>query len=266
MDRSFLSSTGVIEASREFVCIRTATYEDAEEAEFLRSMIFGGAEDLRNFGFCILSPDASKAIRVSNRGPNFVYSDASELAEDLRRIAKKNTAKPSKKSKLESPKLPQMKSFRLGLNVASCDGLPLVALVGENQKDLEQMTDMLTEVIWDDELMGKFIYASTLETRDLSVISGAKSKSGILLIDPNEYGTEGRLLEAIELDISTEDLKAKLLKAADRFKRDVKSHGLHVRNGRRAGETWETEVPVPDRRRSRDNDRSSNRQRRNRSR
>ncbi len=60
MDRSLLSHADVIKASRSFVCIRTATYEDQEEANFQKEIFFGGEGDLRNFGYAILSPEYSR--------------------------------------------------------------------------------------------------------------------------------------------------------------------------------------------------------------
>ena len=87
MDRSFLSDTAVIEAARNFVCVRIATYEDEDEADFVRSRLMGGAEDLRNFGFALASPDFEVILRRSERGPNFVYRDATAMAEELNRVA-----------------------------------------------------------------------------------------------------------------------------------------------------------------------------------
>jgi hypothetical protein len=55
MDRSFLSSDKLIKATRDFVCIRTATYEDKQEAAFLKWAFVGSTGgELRNFGYCIL--------------------------------------------------------------------------------------------------------------------------------------------------------------------------------------------------------------------
>ena len=152
-----------------------------------------------------------------------------------------------------------MKSFRLGLNVASCDGLPCVAIVGEDQEDLEQISKQLGQVIWEEELIGKFIFASTIDSGDLKDVEGARSQTGILVIKPDEFGTKGKLIEAIASDVSADELKAKLLAAADGFERHTKEHGTHVRNGRRIGKSWETEVPVPERRSgaSRDGDRGN---------
>ena len=148
MDGSLLSDAGVIEASRSFVCIRTATYEDREEADFQKATFFGGEGDLRNFGYAILAPDGKRKLKRSRRGPNFVYRDAKDMAADLRRLAEpyRKSANANKKSTA----LPAMKSVRLGLNVASCDGLPSVIVVGHDQRELDQLHKQLSDVIWDD--------------------------------------------------------------------------------------------------------------------
>ena len=68
MDGSFLTTEEVIEASRNFVCIRCATYEDAEEAEFLR-WVFTRRDSLENTVFCMLSPDGKEKLIRADRGP-----------------------------------------------------------------------------------------------------------------------------------------------------------------------------------------------------
>ena len=245
MDRSFLSDAGVIKASRDFVCIRTATYEDKQEAKFLKKTLFGGGDDLRNFGFSILSPDASRKLKQSNRGPNFAYQDAGQMGADLRRIAKQYSQQ--KDDAIHG--LPQMKNVRLGLNVASCDGLPCIVVHGKDNAEVDRLAKKLDQVIWDDDLMGKFIYASTSNRVDLKPVQGSTRKTGILVIAPNEYGTQGRMIETIGGDVDPSALKQALVKLADNYARPSKSHGSHVRYGRRNGEDWKTEVPVPDRRR-----------------
>ena len=249
MDRSFLSDEQLIKASRDFVCIRTATCEDKTEANFLKSTFLRRAGgDLRNFGFCILSPDGKRQLRRSNRGPNFVYANSQEMAGDLRQISKQYSAKVTGKE--SNPAVPQMKSVRLGINVASCDGLPSVVVAGKKQSEVDRLNKKLSAVIWNEELAGKFICASTTNLNDLSIVAGAKGKTGILVINPDAYGMKGKLIEAIDADVSNENLKTSLAFAAETSIRNSKSHGTHVRNGRRTGQIWETEVPVPDRIRS----------------
>jgi len=248
MDRSLLSDKEVITASREFVCIRTATYEDKQEAEFLKSTIFGGARDLRNFGYCLLAPDGKTILRRSSRGPNFVYANSTEMAKELREVAKKFPRSSIKKT---DPTLPQMKSVRLGLNVASCDGLLSIVVVGVDKAKVDQLSKALNEVVWRSDLIGKFIYSSTTDRADLEIVEGTESKTGILIVEPNVYGTRGKLIAAVGPGVTGPELRKALLSAAEAFKRPSKNHRRHVRVGRRNGEEWETEVPVPDRRRRR---------------
>jgi len=250
MDRSFLSNKQLIKISRDFVCIRTATYEDKREAGFLKwAFLRTPAADLRNFGFCVLSPDGKRKLRRSFRGPNFVYKNSAAMAVDLERIARQF---PPKTTKSESnPAVPRMKSVRLGINVASCDGLPSVVVFGKGKREVDQLNSKLSGVIWDEALAGKFIYASTTKFADLKIVVGATTKTGILVVEPDVYGTKGRLIKRIDAGVSKRDLKRDLVDAADTFIRRSKSHGLHVRNGRRDGKTWKTEVAVPDRVRKR---------------
>ncbi len=250
MDRSFLSNKQLIKISRDFVCIRTATYEDKREAGFLKwAFLRSSAGDLRNFGFCVLSPDGKRQLRRSRRGPNFVYKNSAAMAADLKLIARQF---PRKTTKSESNlAVPRMKSVRLGINVASCDGLPSVVVFGKDKSEVDQLHSKLRGVIWDEALAGKFIYASTTKFDDLKVVVGATRKTGILVIEPDIYGTRGRLIKMIDASVSKQDLKRGLVDAANTFIRRSKSHGLHVRNGRRDGKTWKTEVAVPDRVRSR---------------
>ena len=246
MDRSFLSDKQLISVSRDFVCIRTVTYEDKQETEYLKWAFLGRAGgDLRNFGFCVLSADGKRQIRRSVRGPNFVYKNSAAMAADLRSIAQQFPAKPT--ATASNPRVPQMKSVRLGINVASCDGLPCVVVVGKDKVEVDQLKKKLSDVIWDEELTGKFIYASTTNPKDLKTISSAQSKTGFLVIKPDTYGIKGQLIKAIDSSVSGDELRRSLSYAANTFARNSKTHGLHVRTGRQSGTTWKTEVPVPDR-------------------
>jgi len=249
MDRSFLSDKQLIKASRDFVCIRTATYEDKEEAKSLEEIFVSRGGSLRNFGYRVLSPDGKKQLRRSEGGPNFVYADSAAMAADLGDIASQYRGK--KVSAGSKPGFPQMKSVRLGVNVASCEGLPSVVVFGKTPKEVARAIGKLSEVIWDEDLAGKFVYASTSNPDDLKIVSGVTTKAGILVIKPDAYGIKGELIEAIDPSVSKGKLKRVLVDAADSYQRISKTHGTHVRNGRRTQTSWETAVPVPDRDRSR---------------
>lgn len=178
-----------------------------------------------------------------------MYKNSAAMAADLERVARQFPRRATK----SEPHLavPRMKSVRLGINVASCDGLPSVVVFGKGKKEVDQLNSKLSGVIWDEALAGKFIYASTTKFDDLKIVVGATRKTGVLVVEPDVYGMKGRLIKRIDASVSKQDLKRDLVAVADTFIRRSKSHGLHVRNGRRAGKTWKTEVAVPDRVRSR---------------
>jgi len=248
MDRSFLSGDQLIKATRNFVCIRTATYEDKQEATFLKWAFVGSTGgELRNFGYCILSPDGKTKLRRSTRGPNFLYANSNAMAADLRQISAQYSGRTTPTT--SNPSVPQMKSVRLGINVASCDGLPSVVVFGKDQTEVDSLNQKLTGVIWDEQLAGKFIYASTTNSEDLKTVPGAGFQSGILVIKPDAFGIKGQLIKIILADVSDDQLKQALLSSANTFTRLSKTHGLHVRNGQQTGTLWKTEVPVPTRQR-----------------
>jgi hypothetical protein len=143
-----------------------------------------------------------------------------------------------------------MKSVRLGINVASCDGLPSVVVFGKDKSEVAALNQKLSAVIWDEQLAGKFIYASTTNSADLKAVPGAGFQSGFLVIKPDAFGIKGQLIKIISPEVSDEQLKQALLTAANTYTRISKTHGLHVRNGRQTGTIWKTEVPVPTRRRA----------------
>ena len=130
---------------------------------------------------------------------------------------------------------------------------------GKSDAEIERLTAKLNEVIWDEDLIGKFIYASTQDFDELKNVSGARNRSGILIIKPDEFGTKGDLIASIRPDADTDTIRETMLRAANGFEREAKSHRLHVRKGKREGENWETEVPVPDRDRGSSNGRRGNR-------
>src|SRR4051794_13529150 len=87
MDRSFLSKPHVVAASRAFVCVRLATYEDPTEASWLKDFTRTGSGQLENTVFGILAPDGNKKLGRSSRGINHLYSGADQFADALTKIS-----------------------------------------------------------------------------------------------------------------------------------------------------------------------------------
>lgn len=231
----------MIEAAKNFICIRIATYEDKTEAKFVVDRMTQGG-DLRNFGYALASPGFETIVERSNRGPNFTYGSAAEMAAKLNSISADYTAKEPENS---LPGLPKMKDVRLAMNVASCDGLPCLVVFGKDEAELDRLEKKMSVVAWDEEITGKFIYASTSEESDLAELSGGKASSGYLVIQPDPYGVKGELVTVIPEPSSAEDLQSSLLAAIENYERTAKTHGQHVRYGRQNGIAWETQVEVP---------------------
>ena len=242
MDRSFLTNAQIVEASRKFVCIRLATYEDAEEAEFLKQIFTGRSGELENTVFCLLAPDGKQRLSRAHRGTNQVFRSPREMADEMNEIAERYPARETD----EAPALPQMKDFRLGLNVASCDGLPVVAVVAEDQEQLAELQTRLSPLAFSPELAGRFAYASIHDHDQLKPISGDKPEAGYVIIAPDEYGITGKAQQIIAADASADEIAAALRDFADEFAAPAKDHHQHVRSGKEAGIDWQTEIPVTD--------------------
>ena len=111
MDRSFLTDKNVVAASRKFVCIRLATYEDKSESQFLKRLYVGRSGQMENTTFAILSPNAKRTLVSAGRGPFRAFRDANEMARQMNTISSKFTNEGHVGSVL-----PTMKSVELALN------------------------------------------------------------------------------------------------------------------------------------------------------
>src|SRR5262249_26306887 len=127
MDRSFLSQPDVVAASRSFVCVRLATYEDEQEGVFLKAFHVTRSGELENTVFTILSPDGKRQLARASRGANQTFGDAARMARTMQRIAGEVAPKTSVKPPSE---LPKVANVRLAVNVSACDNQPLVLVIG----------------------------------------------------------------------------------------------------------------------------------------
>lgn len=242
MDRSFLSNDQVIAASRKFVCIRLATYEDEAEAEFLRTVYVGRTGDLENTVFVLMTPDTKQNLCRPGRSPNFAFRSPASLAAEMKRIAQNY-----KSSSAESnPILPQLKDVRLGLNVSSCDGLPSVVCVADNNNPAEFMQSLLAPLAYSKKLAGKFVYSTTSDPSMLKAVKGYSGQSGILLVEPGEYGIDGNLIKYFSPSTQSDVIEKALNDYANGVGKVVKNHSAHVRTGMREGKIWKTEIPIED--------------------
>lgn len=242
MDRSFLSNEDVIAASRDFVCIRLATYEDAEEAEFLRT-IFTRRGDLENTVFAILTPDGKTEHVRSGRGPQF--RSATQMAARMQHLISTGY-QDAQERRWSDCKLPEVKSLELALNVASCDGLPVLVAIAKTDAQLDELREDLLKLAWNEGLAGQFVVATVSSSSDLRPIRGLDGRTleGVYLLKPDPFGLSGQVLAKI--DTSHESAEGQLTTALSKFKPPVKNHRQHVQAGYQMGLRWETAIPVTD--------------------
>ena len=238
-----MSQAAVVEASRDFVCIRLATYEDRAEADWLKSLFVGRSGELENTVFALIAPDGKKQLIRPGRGPNFAFKNAQDMATKMAAIAGQYPGKS--RGKARTSRVPQMKNFRLSLNVAACDGLPLIVAYGQD-KQLANYEAVIAGLAFDDLLGGKFHYFVSSDKGALNAFDGFKGEPGIYLISPGKYGTHGSIVDL--LASPTEVKKSKDLLAGYSVLLDQveKSHRNHVRAGIRDGVDWQTEIEVTD--------------------
>jgi len=244
MDRSFLSSDSVVAASREFVCIRLATYEDEREANFLKTVFLGRSGQLENTVFCLLSPDGKRMLSRPGRGPSFAFRSAAEMAAGMNRIATQYpSARQSVRTKL---RLPLMKNLNLALNVASCDNLPLIVTVASKQQQLAQLNGKLAHCAWNKEFAGQFVYASVRDETELNSIDPKHRVEGILVVDPGPFGLSGKTLLQLPLDADRVHLEQGLRQVLGRPRPEPMDARSHISLGMKMGIEWRSAIPVTD--------------------
>jgi hypothetical protein len=240
MDRSFLSQPEVVAASRQFVCVRLATYEDRDEAAFLKSFNVTRSGELENTVFSILSPDGKRELVRGSRSANHTFGDAQRMAEAMQRLSRQYGDRPAVAG---GGALPRVANVRLALDIAACDNLPLVVMHAENPAALEKRIGTLA---WSEEFIGRFIFVAATDAKELAQIEGAGARSGILVVQPDRFGLKGTVLASTHLDASVEALAKCLRDGLAQAKQAGKQFAGHVRDGREQGVFWETTVPVSD--------------------
>ncbi len=241
MDRSFLSQPEVIAASRSFVCVRLATYEDQKEYEFLKSFHITRSGDVENTTFAILSPDGKKQLLRASRGMNHSFEDAADMAQAMQRISASSKAKP-----WTEPALPLAANVRLGINIAAADNQPAVVLLADDAKSRSELVERVRSLAWTEPFLGRFVYTATADAKDLSGITGVQSGPGVFIVEPERFGQKATLLKHVAVHESSEALGKAMTESLTMHRRLDKRFASHVREGHRLGVFWETLLPVTD--------------------
>ncbi|MCA9144079.1 MAG: hypothetical protein H6823_16335 [Planctomycetaceae bacterium] len=244
MDGSFLSNEGVVAASRNFVCIRLATYEDQQEAEFMSGVFTSRSGVLENTTFGILSPDGKRNLVAAGRGPMHAFRDASDMARRMDVISLQHAG--ARDSRWSDQRLPVMKSVDVALNVAACDNLPVLVTFASNEHRLAEINNQLLKAAWSEELAGQFVYATTANLAELKPIPGVKATEGILVVEPGAYGLSGEILRELTGNIESDQTATELAQAVKTFTRVAPEYTSHIQLGIQLGFDWESAIPETD--------------------
>jgi hypothetical protein len=242
MDRRFLSQAEVIAASRKFVCIRLATYEDRQEAALLKSLFVGRSGDLENTTFAILSPDGQRQLTRSHRSPTHTQSSAAQMAETMNRIAGQYQVQRS----TAEPALPTAANLRLALDIAACDQQLLVTLYTSDAAALRALEGRLRKLAWSGDFIGQFVYATTSDAEHLKPIDGIAPGNALLVVQPDRFGLKGKVLAQTSAKASLEEWRQALRAGIEQQQRFERTLPQHIRDGQRHGVFWETRIPVTD--------------------
>jgi len=244
MDRSFLSQPEVIAASRQFVCVRLATYEDRDENAFLKTVTPTRSDEVENTVFTILSPDGKRQLVRGSRSARQTLGDAGQMARTMNRVAGDIGAKAA----TERPflELPLVPNLRLAVNVAACDNVPLVVLHAGTEKTRRVLEERLAALGWREPFLGRFVFVTVSDARELGAIEGSRTDAGILVVQPDRFGQKGAVLQQVGAEASPEALVKCLQEGAALYRRVDKTFANHVRTGQQKGVFWETVLPVTD--------------------
>ncbi|MFO0865288.1 MAG: thioredoxin family protein [Gemmataceae bacterium] len=241
MDRSFLSQPEVISASRAFVCVRLATYENAEEAAFLKGLARTGSGELENTVFGIMAPDGKTKLSRAARSPDHAFRDAADMAAALQRIAKQFDA-----SRYIGKSLPLVANVKLAINIAAADKDMLVVAYATDAESVRQLEDRLNSAVWNDSLIGRFVFASTTDAKQLNLVEGAKASAGYLLVEPERFGRKAGVVAQLEANIAKAELNTALKDANAARRLGERNYKEHIREGQRLGVFWVPQTPVTD--------------------
>lgn len=200
--------------------------------KYLEGIFKGRAGTLENTVFALLTPDGKSYLARPGRSPQFAFRGPAEMAEVMKQSAGKYPAKG------EPSAVPAMHDFRLSLNTAACDSMPLVVAVGGGEA-------LLAKLAWSAELLGKYAYAPVSTEAELQR-AGIAAKPGIYAIEPDTFGQKGAVLAQWPLTADTATITRGLLDAQKRHNGAGKIARQHIQQGTQLGVLWKSLLPNTD--------------------
>ena len=165
------------------------------------------------------------------------------MAQEMRELAKP-FVEPDQGA-YASSRLPSYRDLRLALNVAACDGAPLVVRV-RKKGTASAPARTLAQLAWSPRFVGRvqFVEASPEE---LEAIEGIEGKADLLFVQSSTYGQSGRCLGTAKVGDSATELAEFLEQGLAAFEpTGERNDRSHVRQGQRQGLIWKTVLPITD--------------------
>jgi hypothetical protein len=220
------------------------TYEDREEGAFLEAFNVTRSGELENSVFAILSSDGKQQLVHASRSTHHAFNNAQTMAETMNRIARPaDSDQKNARSRAELPKVPNV---RLAVDVAACDNQPLVVLFAASAKNLSELEQRLAGLAWSEQFIGKFVYVTASDAKELTKIEGRSVEAGMLVVQADQFGMSGKTLSQVDASASLEDLVKCLQTGVEKHAAKDKTFVNHVGEGHRQGIFWETAIPVTD--------------------
>ena len=160
--------------------------------------------------------------------------------KQMESIARKYTTKGDRNQAV----VQDFHSFRQALNVASADQRVLVLVSGPESK-LDKLRETLRPVSSDKNTIGRFHFDFDTSDSWTKSIAGEKGTQGIVIIQPGEFGMDGKVLHQLPLDANNTVILAALKNANETFAKttDKKVYSQHVAKGHKQGVYFEGAVP-----------------------
>ncbi|MDF1800043.1 MAG: hypothetical protein P1V81_12770 [Planctomycetota bacterium] len=234
----------MVTASRNYVCVRPQTYEDKAEAELLLSLFSGRSGVLENTVFCVLAPDGKEKLSRAGRSPAQQFRDADAFTSFLDK-----TFEPFAKEAKPLGSLPIHDELALALNVGACDSLPVAVLVAKDDRAMAKLEERVAKVAWTADHIARQHFVRVVGKEAIAAAKedqGLELEDGLNLFEPDAFGRNAKLLGQLAPGLSTKHLGEQLAEARGDHSPAEKSRREHIRNARREGITWDSELPVTD--------------------
>ncbi|MDH4388429.1 MAG: hypothetical protein QE269_06855 [Fimbriimonas sp.] len=246
IDEGYLTKPEIISAAERFVCIRLTSYENAQEQAFVEKI----TGVMLNTAFAVLNPDGTPALQVrgNGRGPGDLFSSVGDMVNQMNVLANKFPATDAQ----GLPALPITLSPKVGMAVAAADLQPLVVIVSSSAASRADIEAKVARRSWSNDFKGQLCYASASSISEIPQLRGETLSEGILLIEPNFFGSGGDVVKKVATSVIDTSLDQALRDVLANHVRVAKSRQELHRKGVEAGVYYETGIPVSGKRESQD--------------